>query len=76
MKFKCKCGTDSKEFQYSSNLGENQEESGFGFVWDISNGLSAIWMCMNCRDEITEAWNKIVEIASTEFIQIPKFRKK
>lgn len=54
---------------------KNADRSGFGFVWDVSNGLSAIWMCMTCRDEITKAWDKIVEIAGTEFIQIPRFRK-
>lgn len=76
MILKCKCGVESLEFEKSSNIGEFAERSGFGFVWDISKGLSAIWMCMTCRNEISKAWETIVQIAGTDLVQVPRFRKK
>lgn len=75
MKLKCKCGIESKEFENTSRIMEIMERSGFGYVWDIHEGLTAIWMCMNCREIITKAWNTIVSITGTEFVQIPRIRK-
>ena len=51
--FTCPCGETSPDFIYSSNVGETKARSGFGFVWDVSNGLCALWLCPRCAARYT-----------------------
>ena len=62
----CRCGVESRAYQRTGNLGEIAEKSGFGFIWDVGNGLTALWLCPSCFKRVADAWRTIVETAGTE----------
>lgn len=73
MKLKCTCGTESCEFakEIRTHIKSVSDLTGFGFIWDISNGLSNIWLCPVCTEKVYAAWNSIIKIAGTDYISIP-----
>lgn len=72
---KCPCGACSCELGNTTSVGARAEETGFGFVWDVSRGLDPLWLCPTCDEIVQEAWAKIVETTKVESIQIPRRRK-
>lgn len=73
-KLKCTCGVESCEIPKSlySSINGIAKITNFGFVWDISSGLDAMWFCGNCINIINDAWNEILKITGTPYVQIPR----
>ena len=58
----CTCGKVSCEFEQTGRVTEISRLTGFKFIWNISNGLSPIWLCPNCFLDVKNAYNKIISI--------------
>lgn len=69
----CTCGTTAETTL--SNLGETERQTGFVSVWNISNGLTNIWLCPACAAVVEEAWRKIIAITKTDMINMSGFLK-
>lgn len=39
---------------------------GWGFIWDISNGLSTVWICGTCADTVARHANEILKVTKVE----------
>lgn len=72
MKKRCTCGTESCEIpaDVGGSLAKIAEASGFEFVWNVSNGLDAIWLCQPCMKLVRDAWEVITRVAGTDNVNL------
>ena len=60
----------------SHNMGKIADETGYCAIWDVSNGLTPIWLCPSCTARVRPAWAVIVETAKTERLGLAGFLKR
>lgn len=70
---RCTCGATTVATK--TGITEIMRETGFGAVWDVSNGLSTIWLCSSCTQKLREHWLAIIAITKTETIDMSGFLK-
>lgn len=75
-KIKCKCCNETIELSDGYYIGDVTEQ-GWGIIWDVSNGLTAIKICPECNKKIQEHVKAIEDILNMPFwkINIPSDRE-
>jgi hypothetical protein len=69
---RCPCGAEA-HYERASSLLDIARQTGFSSIWDVTNGLSPIWLCPQDARRVKAAWLSIVEVTKTETIMMTGF---
>lgn len=67
---KCTCGVESCEYEQGLSVVGIKNTTGFDFVWDMSNGLTPVYLCPSCMTTVRDAWDTIKRIAGTRYVNL------
>jgi hypothetical protein len=72
---RCTCGAYATPPREAATVGDIARATGFCAVWDVSAGLTPLWLCPACTATVREHWLAIVTITKQESINLRGFLK-